>query len=78
MRPEYQRRGLGGALVGRIVQRADQLGLPAYLESSTVGYSLYTRHGFREIDRVIVNLAAWGGSKGEVNKYVLMLRPSRA
>lgn len=64
--------------MGRMVQRADQLGLSAYLESSTVGYSLYTRYGFREIDRVIVNLAAWGGAKGEVNNYVLMLRPSRA
>lgn len=64
--------------MGRIVQRADQLGLPAYLESSTVGYSLYIRHGFKEIDRVIVNLAAWGGARGEVNNYVLMLRPGRA
>ncbi|KAJ5152211.1 hypothetical protein N7492_010506 [Penicillium capsulatum] len=78
VRPEYQRRGLGGALVGHMVQRADQLGLPAYLESSTVGYSLYTRYGFKEIDRVIVNLAAWGGANGEVNKYVLMLRPNGA
>ena len=79
VRPDYQRRGLGGVLVGKMVQRADELGLPAYLESSTVGYNLYTRHGFREIDRVVVDLASWGGSKGQDNTYVLMLRtPQRS
>ncbi|PLB53997.1 hypothetical protein P170DRAFT_469471 [Aspergillus steynii IBT 23096] len=72
--PEYQRRGLGGVLMERMVPKADELGLPGYLESSTVGYGLYIKHGFEEVGRITVDLEQWGGEKGEENTYVLMLR----
>lgn len=48
VRPEHQRRGLGSALLRPGVARADELTLPAYLESSNPrNVPLYERHGFR-------------------------------
>ena len=44
--PQWQRRGVGSALVGQVVQSA-ALRLPIYLETSkAVNLPFYTRHGF--------------------------------
>jgi len=42
---EAQRRGAGSMLLRWIAAEADNLGLPAYLESTTEGRDLYERHG---------------------------------
>ena len=45
--PEWQGRGLGGAVMGPVLDRCDELGMPAFLESSTPrNRVLYERHGF--------------------------------
>ncbi|PYI05940.1 hypothetical protein BO78DRAFT_139068 [Aspergillus sclerotiicarbonarius CBS 121057] len=72
--PESQRQGLGGLLVAWGVQKADELGLPAYTEASPEGLGLYLRHGFREVDRVTVDLEEWGGPKGDFSSYGLLYR----
>ncbi|KAJ5394012.1 uncharacterized protein N7487_011653 [Penicillium crustosum] len=72
--PNYQRQGLGGLLVEFGVYEADTLGLPAYTEASPEGLGLYLKHGFKEVDRVTVDLEQWGGSKGDVNSYGLLYR----
>jgi GNAT superfamily N-acetyltransferase len=47
VRPERQGRGLGSALLQPGLEKADRLGLPAYLESSNIrNVPLYERHGF--------------------------------
>ncbi|KKA19812.1 hypothetical protein T310_6204 [Rasamsonia emersonii CBS 393.64] len=74
VRPEFQRRGLGGILVEKGLREADELGLPAYTEATEKGFGLYLKHGFKEVDRVTVDLEPWGGSKGEVSSYALLLR----
>ena len=47
--PDYQRRGIGTALLGRALARADDRRVPARLQFLKVNpvRSLYERHGFR-------------------------------
>jgi ribosomal protein S18 acetylase RimI-like enzyme len=45
--PDHQGRGVGSALLEKVLVRCDELGTPAYLEASTVNSArLYERHGF--------------------------------
>lgn len=45
--PDWQRQGLGGALMGTVFEIADDEGLPCYLETETeVNVAYYQRHGF--------------------------------
>jgi len=51
--PNAQGKGLGGALMRHAVARADEDGVPAYLESSNPrNISLYERHGFEVMGRI--------------------------
>jgi GNAT superfamily N-acetyltransferase len=53
--PQYQGKGLGGALLDHGVAFADRDGVPAYLESSNPrNISLYERHGFERLGRIQV------------------------
>jgi GNAT superfamily N-acetyltransferase len=46
-RPEWQSRGLGSALLRKVLERCDREGRPAYVEASSEGNQrLYSRHGF--------------------------------
>lgn len=42
--PDWQRRGLGGALMGVVFDIADAAGLPCYLETETAANVAYYRH----------------------------------
>jgi GNAT superfamily N-acetyltransferase len=45
--PEWQGRGLGGALLGAVLERCDSERMPAFLEASQArNRDLYARHGF--------------------------------
>ena len=45
--PLFQGRGLGGAIVQPVVERADSEGLPCYLETSKErNLAFYRKHGF--------------------------------
>lgn len=51
--PAYHGKGLGGALMKHALQRCDEQGLPAYLESSNPrNIGLYERHGFEIIGEI--------------------------
>jgi ribosomal protein S18 acetylase RimI-like enzyme len=53
VRPEQQGKGLGSALLRPGLEHADNLGLPAYLESSNIrNVPLYERHGFEVAEEV--------------------------
>ncbi|KAH7087866.1 acyl-CoA N-acyltransferase [Paraphoma chrysanthemicola] len=60
--PAFQRRGAGKLLLDWGTKKADELGLPIYLESSQQGVALYKRHGFEEIEVFDFDLEKYGGS----------------
>lgn len=68
--PEYQGRGAGSALIGWGKQRAGELGLPIYLESSAVAHRFYTNHGFRDLVTMEIDFSPYGGP---VHKQPLMI-----
>ncbi|KAK4200242.1 hypothetical protein QBC40DRAFT_73288 [Triangularia verruculosa] len=64
--PDRQRLGAGSALLKWGVDLADSLGLPTRLESSPVGYSLYRKFGFEDVDVLDLNVGErWGVTKAE-------------
>ena len=54
------------------LDQAENFGLPAYLEASVYGYSLYLKMGFREINTITVKAEKWDESR-DMN-YVVMLK----
>jgi GNAT superfamily N-acetyltransferase len=57
--PPWQGRGLGGALLGPVLQRCDREDVPAYLEASTArNRALYERHGFAVIEQFVLGRGA--------------------
>jgi GNAT superfamily N-acetyltransferase len=70
--PAFQGRGAGGMLVEWGTKKADELGLPAYLESSPKGHRVYQRYGFRDVEVVDFDASLYGGSG--IYKEPLMIR----
>jgi len=53
--PGRQRQGIGSALLGHILERADADRIPAYLETATArNVLLYERHGFGVVEELIL------------------------
>jgi len=51
--PDLQGRGIGSALLGPVLARADEEGVPAYLESSKArNVPLYARFGFEVVEEL--------------------------
>lgn len=69
---DFQRRRAGTLLVEWGLERAANLGLPAYLEASPAGFFLYRNLGFHEIDDIVVKAADWDGDFDR--HYVVMLK----
>jgi GNAT superfamily N-acetyltransferase len=70
--PKHQRRGAGRMLVMWGIEEAKKLGLPAYVESSVEGHSLYLSCGFRDVDKFLVDFTKWGKPADHVS-YILAL-----
>jgi GNAT superfamily N-acetyltransferase len=64
MHPAWQRRGVGRRLCEVGLERARSEGVPAMLESSTVGLGLYVSLGFRVVGELVV-----GGFRGPVLRW---------
>ncbi|KAB8258757.1 acyl-CoA N-acyltransferase [Aspergillus pseudonomiae] len=61
--PEYQRKGIGANLIARGLEEATTCNLPVWLESSEVGYDLYKKLGFKDLnDSIVIDLAKYGAS----------------
>ncbi|SPQ18401.1 b69f7669-16fd-4477-8f2e-bb0d450bfff0 [Thermothielavioides terrestris] len=80
--PTRQRLGAGSALVQWGVNLADSLGLPCRLEASPVGYALYRKFGFEDVDVHDLNITQiWGvsnvnGSNWGANNAVALAGPA--
>lgn len=55
-RPEYMGKGAAGQLLRWGIQKADEEELEAYLEASPEGKPIYEHFGFKEMDRLVVEL----------------------
>ncbi|CAP60181.1 uncharacterized protein PODANS_1_4960 [Podospora anserina S mat+] len=64
--PDRQRLGAGSALVKWGTDLADSLRLPTRLESSPVGYAVYRKFGFEDVDVLDMKVKeTWGVTKEE-------------
>lgn len=50
VRPEFHRQGAGAIALQWGLAKADELGLPVWLEGSPAGVALYKKHGFEVMD----------------------------
>lgn len=85
--PDWQRRGLGAALMTSMFERADAEGLPCHLETETaVNVAYYRRHGFEVHSEFDIptgphphRFSSFGGDpSSEVGPHMWgMLRPPR-
>ncbi|KAK5119168.1 hypothetical protein LTR85_007782 [Meristemomyces frigidus] len=73
--PQHHRRGVGAMHLKWGFEKADELGLPVYLESSPMGRPLYARMGFEEVGWSPINAELWGAKKDI--PHALMLRPAK-
>ena len=55
--PDYERRGVGSALIQQATAKGDGDNVPCWLESSSVAHGLYNRVGFREVGKLEVDLS---------------------
>lgn len=82
--PAFQRRGLGGMLMGWGDRVADGLGFSCWVEGSEMGRGLYERHGFVVMnggERWVMKTRGEGegkGGDGEVVGTWVMRREARA
>lgn len=72
---DHHRRGIGAMQMQWGCDKADELGLPAYLEASPKGKGLYERFGFEAVGNMEFDARKWG-HKDEI-KHVCMLRPAK-
>lgn len=74
--PKYQRMGIGSALVGWGVEKADELNVDAIVEASVFGKGLYEKHGFVYQRTVEIPLPdKWMGRPK--CRFAWMVRPAR-
>lgn len=60
--PEFQRQGIGSALLEFGLTEAKKKGLTQFwLESSPQGYKLYQKFGFKDVDNICIDLTKYGG-----------------
>lgn len=85
--PDWQRQGLGAALMASMFERADAAGLPCHLETETlVNVAYYRRHGFEVTAEFDIPAgehqhrhSSWGNDPStEAGPHMwTMLRPAR-
>ncbi|CZT21231.1 uncharacterized protein RCC_07094 [Ramularia collo-cygni] len=69
---DFQRMGVGKALMEWGVKLADEVHLPVHIEASPAGVYLYRKMGFREVDVAVVKAEEWDG--GYDREYIAMVR----
>lgn len=72
VRPAYQRKGLGSMLLFPVLELADKENAKAFVQASTQGLGLYLRHGWVEVDEIVLDFSPYGGVNEA--KTALMIR----
>ena len=58
--PEWQRKGVGRRLLQWGLDEADKRGWQAYIDATPEGVGLYKKLGWKERERLVVDLRDWG------------------
>lgn len=74
--PSRQRQGIGRFLMARVLEKADDLGFDAFVESSIVGRGLYERSGFVLQKDVTIAVPEKFADR-EAWRYALLIRPPK-
>ena len=69
--PAHQRKGVGAMLIAEGLADADRDHTRTYIEASPAGYELYLRHGWKEVDAIVIDVAKFGGH-GVATEKLLM------
>ena len=72
--PAHQRKGLGAILIGEGLADADKHNARTYIEASPAGYGLYLRHGWRQVDEIVIDIGKLGG-RGVATEKLLLREP---
>ncbi|KAL8926238.1 MAG: hypothetical protein Q9172_001880 [Xanthocarpia lactea] len=75
--PQYQRQGLGTMLIREGLANADRDNARTYIEASPMGLGLYKKHGWKEIDDILIDMRPHGGT-GIASEKILMREPGAA
>lgn len=76
MHPQYQGRGIGATLLRWGLEKAQEAGLEAYLESTSAGRALYRKNGFEHIEELDIDLGQWGAPE-PIRVWVMKWQPKR-
>lgn len=74
--PAYQRKGLGAMLIAEGLANADRDNARTYIEASPAGYELYLRHGWKQVDEVVIDIGKYGGH-GVATEKLLLREPGQ-
>jgi len=74
VRPKYQRMGLGSMLLSPVLDSADKDNAKAFVQASSKGLGLYLKHGWVEVDEIVLDFSPYGGPK-DVRTALLMREP---
>ncbi|KAL7782052.1 acyl-CoA N-acyltransferase [Trichoderma afarasin] len=66
--PDYQRKGIGGKLLGAVLEKSDGEKVPTFLMSSAESRGLYGKMGFEILGTWRVDNGAWAGRVVELEK----------
>lgn len=69
--PTYHRRGLGTMLLRPGLEDADKAGAQTYIEASPSGLPLYLRHGWVQVDELVIDMKPHGGEGVERNPCLM-------
>lgn len=73
--PDHQRRGLGALQLKYGLDKADEMGVQSYLESSPKGKGLYAKYGFKEEGTMKFDARDYGRAEDVPHTY--MVRPAK-
>ncbi|KFY70498.1 hypothetical protein V499_09121 [Pseudogymnoascus sp. VKM F-103] len=62
VRPEYQRKGLGSMLLTPVLEQADKENAKAFVQGSVQGVGMYLKHGWEEVDEILMDYSPYGGA----------------
>ena len=73
--PDHHRKGAGTILLQWGLQKADELNLEMYLDSTTIARPLYEKHGFEVKKMIEFDRVPWGGEG--VDRHWCMVRKAK-